>query len=747
MPNRHLLFACLLLAAPLAGADLFSPAERAAIATLLEGARKAGLPDARGATLVWNDLRVRQGNAFDLPCLEPPALRLASGTWLIDGSWPVKPDVAVTVGGDPILPPDSWLADHCTFVDAEERETPGLIAELTEHLAASERQRCAPLLDAVRGHDLPADFPADAALADPRLGPLIANFLQAGRAEGDLLLAVAMLRLALVDEDPWLTPGRDRLDLGRAAAFPGMSRSPPTVDGRWLRPRQEGQVPTPDAALRRLLLWSWLDALVAQARLRDQQGPPRPDPLCRPSPEEARRAIETLFPPMESQRAAFADLLAAVTLEATTTDMRGRLQIWRNCWPDPVEVVQYGCIQFPPEPWGKRLPPINTVGRESPKTRPGPAAPFTAADLPTLIAAVDDDAPCRWVDGSRPRRVGDNALRALAGVLGGDPRLLVGIDPGAAWTDETRRETARRLAAWLAAQEPGQALAQARRALAPLLDPIDLSWLLYEAAPADRAILLDALAAGWTARLPSWLHDPDTSDPAPAKHLFNHAFVLVLRLAGDHAPLAAALDGQPLASLFRWCVAAWRIAHGHAVAPSPLPVSDQKALGAFDLALADTATLHALRPTVSRSWEPGQRFLPLGGLGHSRVPYLLHHLLPETHIRTLEDRALLVRAWLLRPVLDHPAPAPAFVADAVNRAIGAPVEASTATMGRCLSVLLAQNLIVPEPRHPPAPLPAWVADLLHAEPARRNAAQAELRALLDARLPDDDAPPAPLALP
>ena len=128
---------------------------------------------------------------------------------------------------------------------------------------------------------------------------------------------------------------------------------------------------------------------------------------------------------------------------ATDATITERLQSWTQYWPPSRIGKDTYHRSMLPSLGEHRRPPIAAA-----QTKAGPKAPFTYADIPALIEAINDQSVCRWIDAYRPRQVGDNALRALAGLCYGDPRLLVQRNPNEPWNQEARQATAQALAVW-----------------------------------------------------------------------------------------------------------------------------------------------------------------------------------------------------------------------------------------------------------------------------------------------------------
>ena len=89
---------------------------------------------------------------------------------------------------------------------------------------------------------------------------------------------------------------------------------------------------------------------------------------------------------------------------------------------------------------------------EAPRTR-GKSATLEAyepskKDLDALVALLDDERPSRFFDFSGARTVGDNAWRALALLLKGDPRTLAGYPADKPWTPAERHSAAVAVQQW-----------------------------------------------------------------------------------------------------------------------------------------------------------------------------------------------------------------------------------------------------------------------------------------------------------
>jgi len=69
-------------------------------------------------------------------------------------------------------------------------------------------------------------------------------------------------------------------------------------------------------------------------------------------------------------------------------------------------------------------------------------------DLDALIALLGDGRPSRFIDFSGARSIGDNAFRAVAGLISADPRALADHPMNTPWTAEERTKAAAAVQAW-----------------------------------------------------------------------------------------------------------------------------------------------------------------------------------------------------------------------------------------------------------------------------------------------------------
>jgi hypothetical protein len=114
----------------------------------------------------------------------------------------------------------------------------------------------------------------------------------------------------------------------------------------------------------------------------------------------------------------------------------------------------------------------------------------------TLVNLLSSTAPCRWLENGTPRLLGDNALRALTVIWSVDPRVLVGRDRFAPWTDAERSATALAVQTWWkTARESG-----IHQVICAQLEQVP-AWSIVRcyqrSSAAQRAELITALARVW----------------------------------------------------------------------------------------------------------------------------------------------------------------------------------------------------------------------------------------------------------
>ena len=189
------------------------------------------------------------------------------------------------------------------------------------------------------------------------------------------------------------------------------------------------------------------------------------------------------------------------------------------------------------------------------KPASGPA--ITDADRGALFAALDDVRASGWLDsgfdwsmmgnGPTPRTRGENALRALAGQYGFDPRLLVGRDQFAPWDAAERSATATALQTWFKAHS-AEPLAQQMKAVVTNLPAGRAAVVITNQPEADRPALVSAVLATWKTTQPT----------GPAAD----GLGAMLVLAKADPTSAAIVNAWPIAGSNRLLLATWHELHG-----------------------------------------------------------------------------------------------------------------------------------------------------------------------------------------
>ena len=189
------------------------------------------------------------------------------------------------------------------------------------------------------------------------------------------------------------------------------------------------------------------------------------------------------------------------------------------------------------------------------KPASGPA--ITDADRGALFAALDDVRASGWLDsglvwsmigdGPTPRTRGENALRALAGQYGFDPRLLVGRDQFAPWDAAERSATAKALQTWFK-EHSAEPLAQQMKAVVTNLPAGRAAVVIANQPETDRPALVSAVLATWKTAQPT---GPDAD-----------GLGAMLVLAKSDPTSAAIVNAWPIAGSNRLLLATWHELHG-----------------------------------------------------------------------------------------------------------------------------------------------------------------------------------------
>jgi hypothetical protein len=194
------------------------------------------------------------------------------------------------------------------------------------------------------------------------------------------------------------------------------------------------------------------------------------------------------------------------------------------------------------------LPPITsrnisarlTVWKVSVPSSAIEAQDFTFEELGGLIALAGDAHPSTWLDGWRPRSVGDQALRAIASVLGIDPRYCAGHGLGAPWTDQEQQDVAGRLSTWWQLNEH-RTLAQIQTAMMPSLPPVAIAHLIGRTPPSQRSPLMAVCSELWKSGPPDGPLEP------------------IIAVAKGDSAFAALVDSWPIDESHRLPLSVWHV--------------------------------------------------------------------------------------------------------------------------------------------------------------------------------------------
>lgn len=226
------------------------------------------------------------------------------------------------------------------------------------------------------------------------------------------------------------------------------------------------------------------------------------------------------------------------------SDLAARLQDWRcrdraHIWESDYLHVREDCWPSIPDDERENLSAIADRLADV----------FQPQDADPLVALSADLRTSRAVDGTHPRTIGDQALRALSSIWKVDPRHLIGRDDQAPWTDAERSATAAALQAWWATNRQHPIEDLIIEAL-PRLCHHDLIRCLRTWPAAHRERLLAALAVRWRLR--------------PADDAELHDLAAILAIAAEDAVMRSVIDTWPIDGSFhrRLLLAAWHVQQG-----------------------------------------------------------------------------------------------------------------------------------------------------------------------------------------
>jgi hypothetical protein len=625
-------------ATPAATATANDDGQRAAIDALIATAVQHGLPDARGAMLVDGKLALAwKGSAEELQAMpgslrscfnsfthsdqeasatgevEGLHLRLADGSWLVGLGDHLPAGSGFTVGS----------GDCKELGPAAAGLPPGQIDGIAGYLRLQ-----LPRLDP---DDRPAVERGLALMPAPRHGvmaPMAAIHLwRAGAPQAaDLERALALL----AQVGPWVQPTPDTtLDVGLADS----------------RQRRHGfrmgragalKLPTMAASMRHELRTWVLTRLIAAG---DD---------ARPAALAAALAVAGGESAADCRRIAEGRALPANP--PAKAPLAERVAAWRPA--QGTSVSDFGRT-------GLSSDELDAEGHHRPSLKTRSASLVHEADADGLVELLDDHRPSRWVDRGIPRTLGDNALRAFAGLLQSDPRTLAGRDPKAAWNDTERSACATAIAAWWNANRT-KGLAGVLEETLPTLPLPQALALVASQKPATRTRLQAALGRAWTAR------QPKDQELAQSLQEFCSFLVAAKAVPEVGTALTAWKPGAPQTIL---AIAAWKQLRGDDAAlddaiAAAMKESDGEALWTA-LALADElptpARLKLVEGLLTNPDDDGYRALALWTAGFSgRGSYQLRPLIEAIRGSDRQQpggKALRLAA--LAKVLDDQRPLPA----------------------------------------------------------------------------------------
>lgn len=572
-----------------AAATVLTEAERQAIDRVIEALIAAGIPDARGATLILGEVEVSE------PVAEKPA-KDATAIELGEESEDDGDAAMFHMGGGRVRVADgkritTWRGSHLLLADGRwlmQCSTPVTPSAKLTITPAAEAKRLAPA-------DVPAHLAKNARrerhpgmdeqetawlnLFDAASRPRIAAAIKASQALEGLGgsvwgggLGIAMLYRAGVPgvgeaillggqmqqmqrRQPKAKPTAMPLILDHDSGMWG-ARAWLGGDGEddeemmsdpkaWMEKRKGTLGIVDPAPMLNQQLAAWFGAMVRSPTGRNAFG----------FTAEQASKLAVAFTP-EAERAAARDALAL--LEACKAlpekapagaDLATRLQSW-----EPSQQHMYMSQEdeeeqerhMPDEAMIAQLPAEQQAHFRKEMERRKAWRP-SEADLPGLLDLLTDPRPSRWIDGTTGHTLGDSALRALFTVMRVDPRTVAGRDPLKPWDDDERKASAEAIRAWWKAQG-GKPLAEALIADLERLPLHAAVTIISKRKPDQRAPLLDRIA---------------TTLPAqPDKKTAADALARLLALAGDHAAINAKVSAWPLSGSLRPLLAVWNDQQG-----------------------------------------------------------------------------------------------------------------------------------------------------------------------------------------
>ena len=416
-------------------ADLVSEADEAAVAAVVAAVVKAGFPDGTGHEVYGGTILVAVNvdpgkDPLPLPGEESSMqetgsdssvvtyryrfgglhLKRGDGTWILGLRRKFKPDADDTV--DASGAPRLDVAGLSAAAAAAHPYDPSSLKEWLDQFQPARReaaQAAVSLMVPVAKH---------LQLGSDHFAPAIVMMHRAGWKDA------ALACVAIANERagrywlmrPWIEPD---------AAFDPTGEYPQAeaTEKAW-RASQKTLVPeTPAVALRRAM-HRWCRNELMQDK-----------PLI--TPRVAAAVCQATLDPGDPQRNGprIDALLAATALPVQPpegADLRTRLASWAA--PAEPSLVVRGSN--------------GGAGIVNEFSVPQEAYVPERKDLDALVALLADGRPSRFIDFSGARSIGDNAFRAVAGLIEADPRALAGHPVNAPWTADERTKAAAAVQAW-----------------------------------------------------------------------------------------------------------------------------------------------------------------------------------------------------------------------------------------------------------------------------------------------------------
>ncbi len=510
------------------------PAEQIkAIDELLDRAVALGIPDGRGAVFFVGPLKITppeakdgensRNQAAELAMYSQVHARLADGRWMIGLSTVVTAaDGTVDPSGAKEVPAAELLAAVKAQLATQVDQVDGHLEEFLGMMQEADRPRVRAGLDYLPL--LMAMGAGDAGSAGVAIAVLERGGVPSVERALPLIMAAIPTFGGMWKPRPLMSRGRRMMDgkpepvsvpketawLGDGFSSRLLAQADRSKDPEEIKKLRDGVLALVDAAD--------LATAKVQIAMRATRAalPPKPDPAANLPARVASWSGGRLSPQDEQEF----EMPDEGMSETTETTELSEVQVTTT---DPTAAAATDATDAKPKP----------VIRDT--------------DLDGLFALLADDHASRWMEYGLVRSVGDNALRAISQLLGVDPRVCIGRDIEAVWTDEERKADASALQTWWAAQK-GKKLPVLRQELLTIMPLQSAAAVISNAKPDERAALLDAIAKHWET------HPPGAAD--------QQALVAILRLADKHEGIAARMKALPLKGPLRVVLVAWRAKSG-----------------------------------------------------------------------------------------------------------------------------------------------------------------------------------------